>query len=394
MPVYFYQALDTAGKKKKGYVEAHSEREARSILRDQGILVKGLSTKTAGSFKQSLSGDKLLTFTIQLAQLIGARVPVYESLMTLEEHYRNDSIHHIVLSLCEQIKAGKPLSVAMSQFPTSFDRLYCGMVAAGERVGALDTVLNRLSHFLTKQMKLKKQVMTAMIYPGILASFSLLIIAMLLGFVVPSIESIFEGRQLNGFTTFVLGLSHFARDYWWAYIPFSIGSAAFAWYKLRSAEGRIWLQRIVLHIPFVNKLVVDTAVARFCRTMGTLLQGGLPIIESLQASRQVIHNVVLEQEVKQAEEKIIEGGSLSHELGRSKWFPAMVSRMLRVGEDTGSTVTMLNKLAEMYEDELEKSLDRVMAMAQPVILIFMGTIIGTILLAILLPLTDVSSLTM
>lgn len=392
MTLYHYQALDSAGKKKSGFVDAHNEREAKNVLRDQGLMVKQLSIKTAVSSKQNLKGDALMTFTMQMSQLISAGVPLYESLVTLEEQYRTESYHRVILSLCDQIKAGSTLSGAMSNFPDSFDKLYRSMIMAGESVGALDVVLDRLSHLLGRQMKLKKQITTALIYPAVLASFSLLIIALLLGFVVPSIEGIFAGRQLNGFTEFVLWVSHFARDYWWLYIPLIIGTITYAVIAIRSPKGRLWLERNTLKVPLVRTLVIQTAVARFCRTMGTLQQGGLPIIDSLRISRDVMRNVVLEEEVKNAEQRIVEGSSLSAELNHSKWFPTIVPRMLAVGEDSGSTVTMFNKLAEMYEDELEKTLDRLMALAQPIILIFMGIIIGTVLLAILLPLTDVSSL--
>lgn len=392
MPLYHYQALDISGKKKAGFIEAHNEREAKGVLRDQGLMVSQLSVKTAVTSKQNLKGENLLTFTMQLSQLVGAGVPLYESLVALEEQYRSEPFHRVILSLCDQIKAGSTLSDAMGNFPDSFDKLYRSMIMAGESVGALDVVFERLSHLLARQMKLKKQIGTAMIYPLILASFSLLIIAMLLGFVVPSIEGIFADRKLNGFTTLVLSLSHIARDYWWLYIPGIAGIITYVVMKLRSVQGRLWLERNTLKVPLLRTLVIQTAVARFCRTMGTLQQGGLPIIDSLRISRDVMRNVVLEEEVKEAEKKIIEGSSLSAELSRSKLIPTIVPRMLSVGEDSGSTVTMLNKLADMYEEELEKTLDRVMALAQPVILIFMGTIIGTVLLAILLPLTDVSAL--
>lgn len=392
MPVFQYQALDATGKKKSGFIEAHNERDAKGILREQGLMVSQIAVKAAVSGKQNLKGENLLTFTMQLAQLVGAGVPLYESLVTLEEQYRNEPYHRIILSLCEKIKAGGSLSEAMGNFPDSFDKLYRAMIAAGESIGALNVVLSRLSHLLSRQMKLKKQISTAMIYPAILGTFSLLIIALLLGFVVPSIEGIFEGRKLNGFTQFILSLSHIFRDYWWLYIPGGIGLIAFLIYKFRSESGKIWMQRNLLKVPVLNKLVIQAAVARFCRTMGTLQEGGLPIIDSLRNAREVMGNVVLEEEVKQAENKIIEGSSLSAELARSKYIPTMVPRMLSVGEDSGTSIVMMNKLADMYEEELEKTLDRVMALAQPVILLFMGVVIGTILIAILLPLTDVSSL--
>lgn len=391
MPIYYYAAVDTLGKKRTGNLEAQSEKEAKDHLRSQGVLVTQLHLKNKVSRKQNLQGDNLLAFTIQLSQLVNAGVPLYESLVAIEEQSRGESFHRIVLSLCEQVKTGMSLSSAMKSYPESFDRLYCGMVAAGEAVGVLGPVLEKLALFLTRQMKLKKQIVTAMIYPAILGGFSLLIIALLLGFVVPSLESIFAERKLNAFTEAILGTSHLFRNYWWLYIP--LGSAAIIWsvIKLRSEKGRLWLQRAVLKIPLLKTLAIQTAVARFCRTMGTLLQGGLNMIDALRISREVMRNVVLEQEVHLAEIKIIEGHSLSQELGRSKYFPKMVSRMLAVGEESGTTIAMLGRIADMYEQEIEKTLDRVMALAQPIILIVMGIVIGTVLLAIMLPLTDVSS---
>lgn len=394
MPLYHYQALDKTSKKRSGLIEAQNEKDGKDKLREQGLMVVRIVEKTSGSSKENLRGESLMTFTLQLNQLLDAGIPLYESLSALEELYRTEPFHRILLSLCEQIKAGIPLSQAMAGYPQSFNQLYCSMIAAGESSGALNVILERLTHLLGKQMKLKRQITTAMIYPCILASFSFLVILMLLGFVVPSIEGIFEGRNLNAFTKFVIETSHFFQNYWWAYIPLTGGVIAWIIYQARSPAWRQWRERYFLKIPLLNKLIIQAAVARFCRTMGTMLQGGVPIIDSLRISREVMRNVVLEDEIKKAEGKIIEGSSLSHELSYSKWIPQIVSRMLAVGEESGTTVVMLNKIADMYEDELEKTLDQLMALAQPVILVFMGSIIGMVLMAILLPLTDVSSLSM
>lgn len=392
MPLYNYKAIDAYGRKRSGLIEAQSEKEGKEKLREQGVMVTSISIKTGGSKRENLRGETLMTFTMQLSQLSNAGVPLYQSVMALEEQYRNEPFHRILLSLGEQIKAGTPLSQAMAGYPDSFNKLYCSMIAAGESSGALDVVLERLTQLLSKQMKLKREITTAMIYPCILASFSVLIIIMLLGFVVPSIEGIFEGRKLNSFTKLVIDASHFFREYWWAYLPVFAGIVAFFVYQARSPKWRLWRERNFLKIPLVRTLMIQAAVARFSRTMGTMLQGGLPMINSLQISREVMRNVVLEDEIKKAEGKIIEGSSLSHELGRSKWFPIMVSRMLAVGEDSGTTTLMLNKIADMYEDELEKTLDQLMALSQPIILVVMGSIIGMVLMAILLPLTDVNAL--
>jgi len=391
MPLYQYNYVDAQGKRKSGAIEAQGDREAKIKLREQGVLVTQLKAKAKVGKKQNLKGDSLLAFTVQLSQLINAGVPLYESLIALEEQSRGDSYHRVILSLCEQIRAGSSLSAAMGAYPDSFDKLYCGMVAAGEAVGTLGPVLEKLSFFLQRHMKLKKQIVTAMIYPGILGGFSMLIIALLLGFVVPSLEGIFAERKLNAFTNMVLGLSHVFRDYWWLYIPIGVAGAAWTIWKIKSPQGRLWMEKTFLKLPLFKTLVVQTAVGRFCRTMGTLLQGGLNMIDALRISRGILRNVVLEKELQVAEGKIIEGHSLSQELGKSDYFPQLVARMLAVGEESGTTVVMLNRIADMYEQELEKTLDRVMALAQPVILIVMGMVIGTVLLAIMLPLTDVSS---
>ncbi|MFI0435145.1 MAG: type II secretion system F family protein [Parachlamydiaceae bacterium] len=391
MPLYQYQYVDSSGKRKSGSIEAQGDREAKEKLRAQGFLITSLQAKNKVSKKQNLKGDYLLAFTVQLSQLINAGVPLYESLTAIEEQSRSDPYHRVILSLCEQIRSGVPLSTAMGNFPESFDKLYAGMVAAGEAVGALGPVLDKLSLFLSRSMKLKKQITTAMIYPGILGSFSLLIIGVLLGFVVPSLEGIFADRKLNAFTNAVLVISHLFREYWWLYFPIMIGALTWVVWKIRSEKGRLWMEKTLLKVPLLKTLVIQTAVARFCRTMGTLLQGGLNMIESLRISRNIMRNVVLEKEIQIAEGRIIEGHSLSQELKRSAYFPHLVARMLAVGEESGTTVAMLNRIADMYEGEIEKTLERVMAMAQPIILIVMGLVIGTVLLAILLPLTDVSS---
>ena len=208
MPLFQYIALDPYGKRKKGLIEAQGEREAKDKLRGMNAMVIDLTQKTEVSSRQNLKGDKLVAFTLQLSQLVSAGVPLYESLMAIEEQCRAESYHRIVLSLCDQIKAGTSLSQAMSYFPDSFNKLYCSMITAGEAVGALNIVLEKLAQLLTRQMKLRSDIITAMVYPSILACFSLLIICMLLGFVVPSIEGIFVDRKLNGFTQFVLSLSH------------------------------------------------------------------------------------------------------------------------------------------------------------------------------------------
>lgn len=391
MPLFSYKALDGKGKKRTGLIDAHSENDAKVKLREQGIMVSFLEQKKGAVAKENLRGEQLLAFSVQLSQLVSAGVPIYESLLALEEQYRDESFHRVLLSLCEQIKAGKPLSVAMEDFPDTFDRLYRAMIRAGESSGALDIVLEKLAEFLAKQYKLKREIMTAMIYPGILAGFCLLLIVVLLAFVVPMIEGIFQGRDLNAFTAFIMQLSKVFRTWWWIYVPVITGLGIWSYMKLRTDAGQLWLERFLLKVPIVKGLMIQAAIARFTRTMGTLQKGGLTIIDSMTIAREVMQNVTLEAEIKKAEAKIVEGSSLSKELSKSTLIPQMVSRMLAVGEESGTSVAMLNKIADMYEENLEKNLDQLMALAQPVIMIFMGIVIGTVMLAILMPLADMSS---
>ncbi len=391
MPLYIYQAIDHTGKKKSGLIDAHNEKDARIRLREQRVMVISLELKKGAVSKENMTGEQLLGFTVQLSQLFNAGVPIFESLVALEEQYRTEKFQRILLSLCEQIKAGKSLSASMENFPDTFDHLYCSMIRAGESSGSLGVVLEKLTELLAKRQKLRKEIMTAMIYPGILAGFCLILIIILLGFVVPMIEGIFQGRRLNAFTNLVMGLSYAFRKWWWVYFPVFLVVSIWAFLRLRTSDGKRWLERQLLKLPVVKTLMIQAAIARFSRTMSTLLNGGMTMIDSLTIARGVMQNAALEEEIKQAEAKIVEGSSLSKELSKSKWMPKMVTRMLAIGEDSGTVVVMLNKIADMYEENLEKSLDRLMALAQPVILIFMGVVIGTVLLAILLPLADMSS---
>ena len=392
MALYQYTSIDPNGKRKKGLIEATTLQEAKEKIREMGLILISLSLKTKMNARQSLKGEALLSFTLQLSQLVSAGVPLYESLKTIEEQSRNESYHRILASLCEQIKSGTPLSLAMSQYPNSFDKLYCSMIKAGEAVGALDVVLEALSRFISRQLKLKGDIITAMVYPAVLAIFSFLIIIIMLTFVVPSIEGIFSDRKLNGFTQFVLSISHFFSDYWGVYIPFLVLTGIVIYRQLNSSKGKKMIEEMLLKTPVIKTLIIQTAILKFSRTMGTLLTGGLPLIEALKISKDVMKNEFFAGEISKAEIRIIEGSSLGKEFARIKLFPPMVAQMLTIGENSGGIIIMFNKIGDMYEQNLEKTLNRLLALAQPAILIFMGAIIGMILLAILVPLTDISSL--
>lgn len=394
MTLFQYKALDQKGSKLNGSLEAPSEKEAKSKLRARGLMVVSLEVKTKTSSRIHLSGSNLLAFSLQLAQLVNAGVPLYESLITIEEQYRQESFHRVLIGLCDQIKRGASLSQAMESYPESFDKLYRTMIAAGEAAGALGLILNSLHRLIQRQQKIKGEITTAMIYPAILAIFSLVVIIGMLGFVVPTLEGIFSERSLNGFTSFVLGVSAFMRQQWMIYIPILVAVFGISIYQLRTERGKRWKERISLKLPVIRALVINASIARFARTMATLQTGGVTLVDSLKMSGDVMKNYILEEEMRNAEKKIIEGSSLSRELKRSPYIPPLVSRMMAIGEDTGNMTVMLEKIADMYEEDLEKSIARLMALLQPCILLFMGAVIGMVMIAIMIPLTDISSLGM
>lgn len=393
MPVFHYQALESNGKKIKGFIEAQNELEAKQKLRDQAVMVTKIEANASLKSSQHLNNQQLLTFSSMLAELISAKLPLYESLSAIEEQVRKEPYHRIILSLAEQVKSGSPLSDAMKSFPESFNRLYISMVIAGEASGHLEEVLNRQVLFLKKEAKIRKQVSNALIYPGILSLFALAVIVLLMGFVVPSIEGIFEGRTLNSFTMLILQASHLFREWWWLLFILLVAGGFALYSYLSKPAGKLQLQKWCMKTPLIKKVMIEAALIRFCRTLSTLTESGLNLVEGLKLSGQVMQNALMEEEILRAEKKIIEGGRLQNELKKSRYLPKMAVRMIAIGEESGHLGEMLGKVADMYEDDLEKTIDRTMSLVQPAILVIMGAIIGLVLMAILLPMTDISSLT-
>ena len=391
MPVYRYKTLTAEGKNSSGVIDAESGRDARDKLRSQGLMVIDVYAQGMDTAGATLKGAILVNFTVQLEQMLDANIPLYESMRALEEQYRHETCHWIILSLCDQIKTGVPLSEAMGAFPECFDSLYRGMIASGEAVGALASVLKKLADLLTRRMKLQKQLITALIYPAIVLSFSFVAIFILLTFAVPAMEAVFDGRDVNTFTGVILAVSHNVNTFWPLYLFVIAASIVAIIAGIRSSRGREIIDAITLKMPLMRTLVVQSVVAKFTRTLATTLQGGMTMIDSLRIARGVIKNHILEEDIATAEAKIIEGSSLSEELKKYRWMPTLVPRMLAVGEESGSAAIMLDKIADIYESDQEKMLTRIIAIVTPALLVVTGCIVGAVMLAVLLPLTDASS---
>ncbi len=392
--LYRYDYITIEGKKRHASLEAGSLREAKERLRHQKIWVTALREMKQSKSKRPsarLKKQALFTFTTQLASLLQAGMPLYEGLLCLEDQYRQEPFHPLLLSLGDQIKSGASLSSAMKLFPTSFNKLYCALIAAGEAAGTLGSTLESLASLLQKQLKLEKQVLTALLYPALLLSFSLIVIGIMLTCVIPSLESLFEGRDVASFTRVVIGCSHFFTRGWPIYLPLIGGITLLSLSVCRSHRFKRLLQKLWLKIPVIKTVVTQSAVARFSRTMSTLLKEGVPLVEALQIARKTMRNPHLEEVIEQSEKQVVEGSMLSQELKKSSLIPPLVPRMLAIAEEGGDSAKMLGKIADLYEEEVERSLTRAVSLVQPLILLLMGTVVGLIMFAVLLPLSDVSS---
>ena len=391
MPIFHYEAVEASGKKFSGIINADSLISAKEQLRKQQVLVTKLFSERKKGKKLALAKSELLAFTRDLAQLLNAGLPLYESLVTIEEKYARTKSHEIYLALCDKVKHGAQLSSALADFPDTFGQIYVAMVAAAEETGALASVFEQLEGLIFRGQKLRKQLTSALIYPIFLLSFCFVVVFALFFFLIPSMQQLFEGRDLHPMTEAVIGLSRSLRSngamLGVVTATVVVGCVIF----FRRPEGKKVWSRFVMSVAVFRRGVTAAVMARFCRSLSVLLSSSVSMVEALRYSRKVINQVDFEEAVERAEENIVKGGKLSSELARSSLIPAMVTRMLAIGEEAGNTSSMLQSIADIYEEELEKTLSRVTSMLQPVILLILAVIVGVVILSVLLPLTDVSS---
>ncbi len=389
--IYQYKAFTKEGKATKGTIEAINVKEAKDKLRELQLIVSSLEPQKKGSKRLHLTKETLLIFTSQLAQLLAAQIPLYESLVALEEQARQEPYHPIILGLTERIKRGSSLSQAMTDFPESFSPLYRALISAGEAVGNLELALNRLNNFLVHDNTIRKQLTSALIYPALLSGLLVVAVTVLVGFVIPALEQLFDEKNIPQFTKVVFSTAKFLREWGILLVACVVGLAIYGIYRMRTPKAKASLQRNILKVPLLNRYVIRSSLARFAKTLGTLLEGGLPLTVSLTYAKEALGNARLDEIMQRVEQKIIEGIPFSTELSRHKEVPPLFSRMVLIGEESGKLPNMLNQLATLYEEETERTLTRVVSLAQPVMLLLMGCLIGGVLLSILMPLSSFGS---
>lgn len=392
MALFQYSALTKHGKKTIGLINADSLDLAKEQLRKQKILVTKLALYKKQHRDQTLPPTLLLNLTRDLHILLRAGLPLYDSLLTLQEKYDRSSAHSLLLNLCDQVKQGFHLSEALSQYPRIFDAVYLSMIKAGEESGTLVESFGELSKLISRSQGLKKKVTTAMVYPIFLGSFCLAVVGALLFFLIPSMQELFEGRSLHPLTATVLSVSNALSSHALLIFSFLAGSILLLIFFLKQKAGKRFKQKLCLKLPILNRLTTEAVLTRFCRVLSVLLRGGISLLDSLKLAKLVMHHSLFEEVIEKAEDRVVEGKKLSEELEKSPLIPHLVIRMMALAEESGNMAKMMQHVSEIYEEDLDRSLTRLTAFLQPVMLLFLGIVVAIILLSVLLPLTDVSSM--
>ena len=393
MPVFTYRGTNRSGGSVAGEMTASSKAELQSLLRRQQITPTKMSEKgkefNLPTFGGSVTAKELAVFTRQFSVMIDAGLPLVQCLEILASQQENKLFQKVLTGTRAAVESGSNLSVAMKQYPKVFDPLYSNMVEAGETGGILDTILQRLSTYIEKNVKLKAAVKSAMIYPIGVISIAGLVITLLLWKVVPIFATLFAGLgvDLPLPTKIVIGLSNFVGSIFGLLIVVVIVAVVFGlkiWYG--TPQGRYIMDSIVLKLPVLGMLMRKIAVARFTRTLGTLISSGVPILEGLDITAKTSGNAVVERALFQVRRSLEEGKSLTEPLKDSAVFPGMVTQMISVGEQTGAMDAMLQKIADFYEDEVDSAVKDLLTALEPVMIVFLGVVVGGVVISMYLPL--------
>ncbi len=391
MANFEWKGRDRHGNAQSGVLIADSKEAVIAALRRQQIIVTTVKEKGKEIALPRLGGGikpkDIAVFTRQFSVMIDAGLPLVQCLDILSQQQENKAFQKILFQLREDVEAGSSLAEAMRKHPQAFDDLYVNMVAAGEAGGILDTILQRLSVYIEKAVKLKTQVRSAMIYPVSVISIAVIVVYVILWKVIPVFSSLFEGlgAELPFLTLWVVALSKFIGRFWWLIflVIFAVIFAVRQYYHTET--GRYQIDSLLLRVPVLGIILRKIAVARFCRTLGTLLNSGVPILESLDITARTSGNAVIEEAILKVRKAVEEGKTLAEPLSRSGQFPNMVCQMIGVGEQTGAMDTMLSKIADFYEDEVDAAVEGLMKLIEPVMIFFLGIVIGTIVIAMYLP---------
>jgi general secretion pathway protein F len=413
MPIYEYKALNASGKAVSGMIDADSPRALRDQLKRNGQFLTRYTETKRGGGKRTVGGDQsgsreisfgeifgsvkvieVAEITRQLSTLIKAGVPMVETLAALAEQVENPKLKRAMSQVKRAVSEGASLANALREHPKIFSNLYVNMVAAGESSGNLDVVFARLAEFTEAQVRLRAKVMGAMMYPIIMVVLGFLIVTLMMVFVIPQIAEIFTemGTELPWMTTLLINTSNIFVDFWWLIFAGIIGgSIGFKKWKASPTGKKRW-DRFVLKIPIFGSLIRQLAIARFTRTLSTLLNSGVPILTSMTIVKSVVTNETLSSVIEEAREAVKEGHSIAEPLKASGEFPSMVTHMIAVGERSGELEGMLGNVADSYEVQVESKIGALASTLEPIMILIMGASVAFLVFAILMPMMQMNEM--
>ncbi len=398
MPVYTWVAITRKGKKLKGELDAADERIALAQLKRRNLTVSKLKPKPKDLFENiaflqpRVTSKDLVVFTRQFSTMIDAGLPLVQGLTILAEQSQNITFKKILKTLVKDVEGGSSLAEAMEKHPKAFDSLFTNLIAAGEVGGILDTILQRLAAYIEKNEKLKSKIRGAMTYPLVVIAIAVIVLAVIMIFVIPVFEEMFKdfGSALPVPTQIVVSLSKWIT----ANIHYMIGSLIVIIFGIKkyrdTKQGRKATDTLLLNFPIIGPLLKKVAVARFTRTLGTMISSGVPILDALEIVAKTAGNVILEEIILEVRDSIAEGQTIAEPLSENTIFPGMVVQMISVGEATGALDTMLEKIADFYDDEVDVAVEALTAMLEPMLMVFLGGTIGGMVIAMYLPIFEMA----
>jgi type IV pilus assembly protein PilC len=394
LPVFEYKGKSATGSAVTGEYKAKNRAELEKILRRNKILVNSISRKPTSINLQIGTGVKKIEisrFTRQFATMIGAGLPMVQCLDILSQQMESQAFRKIIADIKESVSSGTTLSEAMRKHKKIFDDLFVNMVEAGEMGGALDTILVRLANYREKADALARKVKGAMVYPVVVTIVALGVTLAMLKFVVPTFANMFKNLDagLPEPTRIVMGISNFLNDNFMVLMGSVVLLAVLFKVAISTKKGRLYWDMFLLHSPAIGNLVRKSSVARFTRTLGTLLASGVSILEALDITAKTSGNMVIQNAVKKSILSIAEGETITQPLKESKVFPPMVIQMISVGEQTGGLDEMLSKIADFYDEEVDAAVSALTSLIEPVVIVFIGVVIGGILIAMYMPMFDI-----
>lgn len=402
MATYNYRAVDNNNKIVEGVLDTVSQNSAKSMLQKQDLRLISIKQSTRKKiFASPLSKNKIkskdiVIFTRQLSTMVSAGVPLLRALNTLQNQTENKKLKSIAIRLGKSIEGGSTFADALSTFPDVFSSVYTNMVKAGEAGGILDDILDKLALQQEKDAKIKRKFKSAMTYPTILLSITLIVFIVLMTFVVPNLAKIIadlttEGSQLPLLTRVMLSTSNFMTTYWYILL----GLASVVVYLLRkylkTSEGKLKRDIVLLKTPIIKTVILKIAVARFARTFASLMSSGVTVLESLSITAKAIGNKVIEHELERTAKEISTGQTISGSLSKSKIFPPIISQMLAIGEETGKIDVVLIKVADFYEEEVDATIDSIGSIIEPIMIVVMGGMVGLVAASVMGPISNLAN---